>query len=66
MPDRRESGQRAVEHVARRAAVDVRDEADAARIALAPWVVQKPLPVAGDGEHLSFGGSKTPAAFLLS
>ena len=53
MPDRREPGERAVEHVARRAAVDVRDEADAARIALSPWVVQKPLPVAGDGEHLS-------------
>ena len=53
MPDRREPGERAVEHVARGAAVDVRDEADAARIALSPWVVQKPLPVAGDGEHLS-------------
>ena len=35
MPDRREPGERAVEHVARRATVDVRDEADAARIALA-------------------------------
>jgi len=66
MPDRRKPGERAVEHVARRAAVDIRDEADAARIALSSWVVQKPLPVAGNGEHLSFGGSKTPAAFLLS
>ena len=53
VPDRREPGERAVEHVARRAPAHVRDEADAARIALSPWVVQKPLPVAGDGEHLS-------------
>ena len=64
MADRREARQRPVEHVARRASAHVGDEADAARIALSPWVVQKPLLVAGDGEHLSFRGSKTPAAFL--
>ena len=65
VPNRRKSGQRTVEHIARRAAVDVRDETDAARIAFASWVVQKLLPVAGDGEHLSFGGSKTPAGLSL-
>jgi hypothetical protein len=46
--------------------VDIRDETDATRIALSSWVVQKPLQVAGDGEHLSVGGSETPAGFFLS
>ena len=65
MPDRCESGERTVEYIARRAPVDVRDETDAARIALSSWVVQKPLQVAGDGEHLSVGGSETPAGLSL-
>ena len=66
MPNRCESGERAVEYIPRRAAVDVRDETDAARIALSSWVVQKALQVAGDGEHLSVGGSETPAGYFLS
>ena len=65
MPNRCESGERTVEYIARRAAVGVRDETDAARIALSSWVVQKPLQVAGDGEHLSVGGSETPAGLSL-
>jgi hypothetical protein len=61
----REACERAVEHVTRGTSVHVRDEADAARIALSSWVVEDPLPVAGDGEHLSFGGSKSPAGFCI-
>jgi hypothetical protein len=46
--------------------VDVRDQPDAAGIALSSWVVQKVLPVARDGDHLSFGGSRTPAGISES
>lgn len=65
MPNRCESGERTVEYIAGRAAVYVRDETDTARIAFSSWVVQKPLQVAGDGEHLSVGGSETPAGLSL-
>ena len=41
MADSRKPGERAVENIARRAAAHVRDEPDAARIALTSWVVQK-------------------------
>jgi hypothetical protein len=65
MPDRREPGERAVEHVARRAAACVSHEADAARIAFACWVVQKPLSVARNGDHLSRRRvGRTPAGSL--
>ena len=66
MPDRGEPGERAVEHVARRAAADVRDEADAARIAFA--CMGRTEAAAGRRRWRApfyFGGSKTPAAFLF-
>ena len=53
VPDRCETGERSIEDVPRRAAVHVCDEPDAACVALASWVVEKPLPVVQGGVHLS-------------
>ena len=53
VPDRCETRKRSIENIPRRTAVHVRDEPDAACVALASWVVQKPSPVVQGGVHLS-------------
>ena len=60
MADGREACECTVEHVARRAPAHVRDEADAARIALSSWVVEEPLSVAGDGGTFPSEGRRLP------
>jgi hypothetical protein len=57
VPDRREACERAIEQLARRAALEVGDEADATRAAFTSGVVQETVPFTHCGARLSFGGT---------